>query len=213
MTHLHADHTIGLPDLVFTPWIMGRNQALKIYGPEGINSMSKNILEAYKEDIKYRLYGLEPANNNGWRIDSHEISEEGLIYQDSLVKVEAFDVSHGSWPQCYGYRFTTPDKVIVISGDTKPSDNLINWSKGADILIHEVYYYKGWETKTEFWKKYHQANHTSSFELADIANKARPKLLICYHTLYWGGNDSELLAEIKSQYKGKVIIGQDKTVY
>lgn len=213
LTHMHADHTIGLPDLLFTPWIMGRNVPLEIYGPEGISHMAEKVLEAYQEDIRYRLYGLEPANNKGWRIQANEIHEEGLVYQDALVKVEAFGVSHGSWPQCFGYRFTTPDKVIVVSGDTKPSDNLVKWSKGADILLHEVYYYRGWTTKDDFWKAYHQANHTSTYELAEIANQVNPKVLVCYHTLYWGGSDQDLLQEITSMYDGIVYMARDGQVF
>ncbi len=73
LTHLHSDHTTGYPDLILTPWVMGRDEPLEVYGPEGINHMTKHILEAYKEDIRYRLYGYEPANNQGWRVNSHEV--------------------------------------------------------------------------------------------------------------------------------------------
>ncbi len=213
LTHLHADHTIGLPDLIFTPWIMGRDKPLKIIGPEGVMHMTSKVLEAYQEDIKYRLYGLEPANNQGWRVEAQEIKNEGIVYEDSLVTVEAFDVSHGSWPQCFGFKFTTPDRIVVISGDTSPSENLIKWAMGADVLVHEVYYYEGWTKKTDFWKEYHQSNHTSSLELAEIARKVQPKLLVCYHTLYWGGDDQDILSEIKSKYSGEVVIGQDGMIY
>jgi ribonuclease BN (tRNA processing enzyme) len=213
LTHLHADHTIGLPDLIFTPWIMGRDKPLKIIGPEGVKNMTTKVLEAYQEDIRYRLYGLEPANNQGWRVEAHEIQKEGIVYEDSLVTVEAFNVSHGTWPQCFGFRFTTPDRVVVISGDTSPSKNLVKWAKGADVLVHEVYYNEGWTKKTEFWKEYHQANHTSTFELAEIAQQVQPKLLVCYHTLYWGGNELDILSEINSKYPGVVVIGQDGMIY
>ncbi|MEE9448748.1 MAG: MBL fold metallo-hydrolase, partial [Ignavibacteriaceae bacterium] len=119
LTHLHSDHTTGYPDLILTPWVMGRDEPLEVYGPEGIVEMTDNILSAYREDIKYRLYGLEPANDNGWRVNAYTIIE-GIVYEDENVKVEAFPVIHGSWTNAFGYRFTTPDKVIVISGDTTP---------------------------------------------------------------------------------------------
>lgn len=213
LTHLHSDHTTGLPALVLTPWIMGRNVPLQIWGPEGIRHMTKHVLDAYQEDIRYRLYGLQPANNQGWRVNAHEIHEEGVVYQDDLVKVEAFSVNHGTWPQSFGYKFTSKDKVVVISGDTKPSKNLIKFAKGADILVHEVYSYKGWTNKSEFWKKYHKANHTSTYELAEIAEEIQPGLLILYHTLYWGSTDKEIIDEISKEYKGQVIVGQDDQIY
>ena len=212
LTHLHSDHTIGFPDLILTPWVMGRNQPLEVYGPKGIREMTEYILKAYQEDIKNRLYGLEPANNQGWRVNAHEI-EEGVIYKDPNVKVEAFLVKHGSWPNAYGFRFTTPDKIIVISGDTAPCDNIQKQSQGADILIHEVYYKKAFDRKDDFWKKYHSINHTSTHELAEMVNITKPKLLILYHTLFWGGNEQDLLDEIAEIYDGVVVVGSDLQVF
>ncbi|MBL7095652.1 MBL fold metallo-hydrolase [candidate division KSB1 bacterium] len=212
LTHLHSDHTVGYPDLIFTPWVMGRDEPLQVYGPEGIVEMTDNILKAYQEDIKYRLYGLEPANNQGWRVNAHEI-QQGKIYQDKNVTVEAFHVKHGSWPNAFGFRFTTPDKVIVISGDTRPCENIIKFSQGADILIHEVYCKKMYDKKNEFWKKYHAKNHTSTYELAEIANKTKPGLIILYHILFWGATENDLLEEIAEKYDGKVVVGIDLGIY
>ena len=212
LTHMHSDHTIGYPDLILTPWVMGRETPLEVYGPDGISEMSENILNAYRDDIKYRLYGLEPANNEGWRVNAHEI-REGVVYEDADVKVEAFLVEHGTWPNAYGYRFTTPDKVIVVSGDTAPCENIIQYSRGADILIHEVYYKKAFDEQDEFWKRYHSINHTSTYELAEIASETRPGLLVLYHTLFWGGSEQEILEEIAQGYDGKVVVGADLQVY
>jgi len=212
LTHLHSDHTTGYPDLILTPWVMGRNEPLEVYGPEGIEEMTDNILSAYREDIKYRLYGLEPANNKGWRVNAKTIAE-GIIYEDENVKVEAFPVEHGSWPNAFGYRFTTPDKVIVISGDTTPCENIIKYSEGADILLHEVYYKKSFDEKNEFWKTYHLKNHTSTFELGEIAAKSKPGLVIMYHILFWGATEEQLLEEIAKTYDGKVVVGSDLDIY
>jgi len=213
LTHLHSDHTAGFPDLILTPWVMGRDEPLEVYGPEGINKMTENILEAYEEDIRYRLYGSEPANNQGWRVNSHEFMNEGVIYRDENVKVEAFPVPHGSWPNSWGFRFTTPDKVIVVSGDTRPSEKILEYARDADILVHEVYSKKGFDTKNETWKAYHSENHTSTYELGEIAAKTNPGLIVLYHILYWGASDQELLDEIATVYKGKVAVGHDLDVY
>lgn len=212
LTHLHSDHTTGYPDLILTPWTAGRDEPLEVYGPEGIKDMTENILKAYGEDIKYRVYGSEPTNDKGWRVNVHEINP-GLIYKDSHVKVEAFNVNHGTWPHAFGFRFTTPDKVIVISGDTAPCDNIIQFAKGADILIHEVYSQKGFEKRSPIWQKYHAHHHTSTHELALIAQKTQPKLLILYHVLFWGTSSQELLREIKDRYNGNVVIGSDLDIY
>lgn len=213
LTHLHSDHTTGYPDLILTPWVMGRDEALKVFGPEGTALMSSNILEAYREDIRYRIYGAEPANNRGWRVDCTEFTKEGEIYRDSNIVVEAFPVHHGSWPNAWGFRFTTPDRVIVISGDCSPSEKLVEYASGADILVHEVYSQAGYMKKSEAWKSYHADHHTSSLELAEIAARARPGKVVLYHILFWGSTEEELLQEISSAYQGEVIVGKDLDIY
>ena len=213
LTHLHSDHTAGYADLILTPWVMGRNEPMEVYGPVGIGSMTEHILEAYEEDIRYRVYGDEPTNDLGWRVNWHEFQEEGEIYRDSNIVVEAFPVTHGSWPNAWGYRFTTPDRVIVISGDCKPSPKVVEYGKGADILVHEVYSQAGYETKSADWKAYHAVHHTSTLELAEIAQKTQPGKVVLYHILFWGSSEAELLQEIHSVYKGEVIVGADLDIF
>ena len=219
LTHLHSDHTIGLTDLIYTPWVLERQEPLKIFGPQGIKDMAYHILEAYKEDIDARMYGLEGANTEGIKVEVQEI-EEGLVYEDELVKVEAFLVEHPPF-KAYGYKFTTPDKVIVVSGDTIPSENLIKHAKDCDILVHEVYSHQGVKQRSPKWNKYHTSVHTSSVELGEIARRANPKKLVLYHQLFFrvpdkDGNqiseldrEIEMINEIKENYKGQVISAKD----
>ncbi len=212
LTHMHSDHTLGFADLVLTPWIMGRDAPLEVYGPEGLIEMTGHLLEAYRADINYRLNGIEPINDQGWRVNPHEISE-GLIYEDRNINVEAFIVKHGTWANAFGFRITTANKVVVISGDTAPCENIIKFGYAADIFIHEVYFKNGFDKKGKFWKNYHALHHTSTYELGEIANRINPKLMVLTHTLYWGGSDQDVLDEIAKIYKGRVIIGTDLAVF
>lgn len=211
-THLHSDHTAGYPDLILTPWVLGRDEPLEVYGPEGIREMTEHILAAYQRDIYMRLYGLEPANADGYKVNVHEI-KPGIVYVDSNVTVEAFPVKHGSWHHAFGYKFRTPDKNVVISGDTSPCESLIEAAEDCDILIHEVYCRSRFEKRSPEWKQYHASFHTSSTELARIASQVKPGLLILYHQLFWGATDEELLAEIREEYTGNVVSGKDLEVY
>ncbi|UCC40865.1 MAG: MBL fold metallo-hydrolase [Candidatus Aminicenantes bacterium] len=208
ITHLHTDHTVGYPDLIFTPWVLGRDEPLEVYGPPGTRSMIEHILKAYEEDINVRLEGLQPANAEGYKVNVHEIGS-GLIYEDENVKVKSFPVKHGSWKHAYGFRFETPDRIIVISGDTSPTDSIIENAMGCDVLIHEVYAEAWFKRKKPEWKKYHASFHTSSRELAEIAKTVKPSLLILYHQLHSGTTVEELLDEIREIYKGKVVYGRD----
>lgn len=211
LTHLHSDHTVGYPDLIFTPWVLGRDRPLEVYGPRGLKMMTEHILSAYQADIKERINGLEPANFKGYKVKVQEY-ETGTIYKDSNIKAEAFPVNHGLW-EAYGFKIFTPNKLIVISGDTAPHDKLIEYYQGCDILIHEVYSTKGFEKRPLEWQKYHSNVHTSTIELAKIASIVKPKLLILYHQLFWGASEKELLQEIKGLYSGEVVSGKDLEVY
>ncbi len=211
LTHLHSDHTLGYPDLILTPWIMGRSKPLEIYGPHGTQEMTEYILKAYNLDIKERIEGLEPANDSGYKTRVKEI-KPGIIYEDEYVSVEAFSVNHGALIS-FGYKFFILNKTIIISGDTAPFDDCIDYYKGCDILIHEVYSSKMFENIPPEWKKYHSRVHTSSYELAEIASKVKPDLLILYHQIFWGAGEEGLLSEVMKNYEGKVVSGKDLKIY
>jgi ribonuclease BN (tRNA processing enzyme) len=217
LTHLHSDHTVGLPDLIHTGWVAGRPVPLRVFGPVGTRAMAEHLTAAYQADITNRTTGLQPHTENGWKLDPREIAGSGgEIYRDSAVTVTAIPVHHDGWPEgtSFGYRFETRERVIVISGDAIPSEAIARACSGCDVLVHEVYAQKGFETRTADWKRYHADAHTSTRELAELAGRARPKLLVLYHQLYWGASDEDLIREIRAAgYAGLVVSGRDLGVY
>ncbi len=212
ITHLHTDHTLGYPDFIFTPWVLERDVPAEVYGPKGTQAMTDHLLAAYAEDIRVRIDGLEPANSEGYKVNVHEI-EPGLIYEDERVRVTAFRVEHGGWAQAFGFRFDTPDRSVVISGDTRPMRSIVEHCRGCDVLIHEVYSQAGFEHRAPEWQRYHASSHTSSLQLAELAAEARPGLLVLYHQLLWGSTPEELLAEIRQVYDGPVVYGVDLDIF
>ena len=212
VTHLHSDHTVGYADLIFTPWVLERKEPLEVYGPPGLKAMTGHLLAAYRQDIDIRLHGLEHANPNGYKVIAHEI-KPGLIYKDANVTVKAFPVRHGSWKWAFGYRFETPDRTIVISGDTAPADSIVENCKQCDVLIHEVYSQAGFATRTPAWQQYHSHFHTSSQELAQLATRAKPGILILYHQLFWDMTEESLLSEVRRGYQGRIVSAHDLDVY
>jgi ribonuclease Z len=210
-THLHSDHTLGLPDLILTPWVVGRSEALEVYGPNGISAMTEHIKEAYAQDIAIRTQGLEHQNLSGLKVNVHEFETEGQIYKDSNITVTAIAVRHGSWPLAFGYAINAEGRKIVISGDTAPTSAIVDACQGCDVLLHEVY---SAERLPPAGSNYHTAFHTSTKELGEIATKARPKLLVLYHQLYFGApNEVDLKKEIRQVYSGAVVNGRDLGVY
>ncbi len=213
LTHLHSDHTLGLPDLIFTPWVLDRDVPLEVYGPQGTAHMVEHLLAAYEADVRVRLEGLEPANPDGYKVDVHEIHSSGFTYEDDNVRVTAFPVGHGDWENSFAYRFESRDRVIVISGDAVPSEAMVQQCDGCDVLVHEVYSERGFQQRTPVWQQYHASSHTSTVQLAELASQARPQLLVLYHQLLWGATPEELLSEITSRYDGRVAFGSDLDVY
>ncbi|MEM8486287.1 MAG: MBL fold metallo-hydrolase [Bacteroidota bacterium] len=212
LTHLHSDHTTGYADLIFTPWVLERRQPLEVYGPEGLQDMTDHIVAAYSEDIAMRKYGLEPRDDVGYKVLVTEL-DTGFVYKDDHVRVTPIPVPHSSWPHAFGYKFEAGGKSIVISGDTTPSDALVAACNGCDILVHEVYSAEQFKSRPAAWQRYHKDSHTSTIELAEIANRAKPGLLVLYHQLFWGASEEEMLAEIKAHYDGAVVSGKDLDVY
>ena len=230
LTHLHSDHTLGFPDLILTPWVVGRKEPLQVYGPPGTSDMAENILKAYEADIKIRtevkskVGDTEDSKIDGYKVEVHEILP-GVVYKDQNVTVTAIAVRHGKWAHAYGYRFETPDPTVVISGDTSPDAAIVDNCHGCDVLIHEVYTQASFDMVSPAWKQYRLAYHTSSKELAEIAAKAKPGLLVLYHRDNPGcdqarsedcrqaGSEEQLLKEVRQGYSGKVVAGHDFDIY
>lgn len=173
--------------------------------------MTVHILSAWKEDLAIRLHGLEPSVPQAYVVHAHDVAP-GEIYRDAQVRVTAFAVPHGSWRYAYGYRFQAADKSIVFSGDTTFSEEVARQAKGCDILVHEVYSQKGLEKRTPEWQRYHAAFHTSAVDVGRLAAAAQPKKLVLYHLLPMGESPDEVLAEVRQNFHGEVIYGEDLQV-
>lgn len=217
LTHLHTDHTLGYPDLIFTSWVMGRRTPLQAYGPRGLRRMTDHLIAAWTEDIAVRTEGLERETRGGYRVAVHEIGA-GVVYDSGGVRVTAIPVQHGEWRDAFAFRFDTPTRSIVISGDTRPSTALEQAARGVDVLVHEVYPEARLAPESrpggEDWPRYMRAFHTSDVELGRLAAAAQPRLLILSHIVRMGGTDAELLAGVRSGgFTGRVVIGRDLERY
>ena len=220
VTHLHSDHTVGYPDLILTPWVIGRRVPLEVYGPAGITAMTEHVLAAYQADFETRmkdraLYTVG-AFREGHAVNAHEV-KPGVVYKDANVTVTAFATKHAM--ESYGYRFDTQDRSIVISGDTNPTQATIDACRGCDILIHEVLTHD-WLSRRQDFQAYAAAHHTTTTQLTELATKAKPGLLVLYHASLsirpavdnQRSTAATLLNEM-AKYPGRVVVARDLDVY
>ena len=216
LTHLHSDHTSGLPDLFNTSWMMGRKQPLRLYGPRGTQEMVNGLLKFYAEDIHIRRDLVDELPPKGAEFDVHIVSE-ATVYKDDDVTISAFAVDHRPVEPAFGYKFEAGGKTVVISGDTAPSANVIKFARGADILVHEVYmpgYFakarsvemtRGDPAKvTQRLGRY----HTDAEQVGKIAAAAGVKKLVLTHLI--PPQDSEKMRELAARnFSGEIIAGKD----
>jgi ribonuclease BN (tRNA processing enzyme) len=213
ITHLHSDHTLGLPDLMFSPWVSGRQVPLDVYGPPGTQRMTGHLEEAWIEDEHMRMFGLEGKRQPNYRAVVHEI-EAGRIYDDGSVRIDAIPVTHTSWPFAFGFRFQTADRTIVVSGDTRPTQALVDACNKCDVLVHEVYSRTYFDNRSASGQAYHSSSHTSAAQLAEIAKKAQPGILVLYHELFGTGTGADLEREVREAgYTGRVVAANDLDVF
>lgn len=218
LTHLHSDHTAGYPDLIFTPWVMGRHEPLAVYGPVGVAAMTEHVLAAWRVDIEARTGGLNRHNPTGHNVDAHEIAP-GIVFRDENITVTAFPARHEEMVDSFSFRFDTPDRVIVISGDTAPTQALLDHSRGCDVLIHEAYSLMAYRNTARPTPEFRRRHHTSSIELARIANEVKPGLLVTYHRSTVGEETASrdggdvLTDEIRQAYQGRVVAANDLDVF
>jgi ribonuclease Z len=218
LTHLHSDHTVGIPDVWLSGWLGGpfaqRTTAFNIFGPTGTKELMANLERAYAGDIRIRVadenYPIE-----GIRIVSEEFNNEGVIYDNDGLRVLAFQVDHGEHIKpAFGYRIDYDGRAVVISGDTRFSENVIKHGTGVDLLIHEVA-----AVRPELLANPQVArvmhHHTSPQQAGTVFDRARPRLAVYTHLVLLARKNvpalevNELVAQTRETYQGPLEVGED----
>ena len=199
-------------ELAHTLW-WRRNEGLRAWGPEGIERVAQGLMAMNAVDVETRGDSLQPVQNpDGYRVATRSITPGILLQKDDLV-IEAFAVDHGDIRPAFGFKITTDDLSIVISGDTAYSEAVLEQARGVDLLFHEVISVEGLSRNSPGFQRYHNSAHTTSVELARLAMDAQPGLLVLYHGLFYGTEEEGVLDEIGALYDGDVILAEDLDVF
>jgi ribonuclease Z len=213
LTHLHSDHVVGVPDLWLTGWIMGRKVPLRVWGPAGTVAMLKHLEEAYAFDVHVRRDVDEKLDAQGAVLTGKDI-DEGVVYESNGVKVTAFLVDHGLVKPALGYRIDYQGHSVVLSGDTRPSDNLVKFAQGTDVLVHEVFdpeaYREVGNTLTPEQRQRVREHHTTPEEAGKIFTRVAPKLAVYSHIV--PPDVPDIVPHTLKTYSGPLEVGEDLMV-
>jgi len=210
LTHLHSDHTVGIPDLWLTGWVMGRRVPLRVWGPAGTEAMMQGLEEAYAFDVHMRRDVDEQLPGDGAKIEAHDAGP-GVVYERDGVKITAFAVDHGLVKPAYGYRVDFAGHSVVLSGDTRPSENLIRNAQGADVLIHEVLDLEAYLGADKIYSPAQKdkvvAHHTTGEEAGAVLARVKPRLAVFSHIV--PPNAPNVIADARKHYSGPLELGED----
>ena len=213
LTHLHSDHVVGLPDLYLTGWVLGRRDTpLQLWGPTGTANMARHLVSAFDFDITIRRDKHTRYAAAGATIDATDFAE-GIIYNANGVTVTAFEVDHGPVKPAFGFRVDYAGRSLAISGDTRPSDNLIAYTRDVDVLFHEAFapeaYSAAHPDVPYLVIKAIESVHTMPTQAGEIFAAVDPRLAVFYHIDPGEAFAAELRRDAREAYGGELEVGED----
>lgn len=218
ITHYHSDHVSGVPDVWLTGWLQPpfgqRKTPFHVIGPKGAKELMDNLQRAYAADVKIRLAD-EKNPPEGIAVKVDEFSADGVVFEKEGVRVTAFEVDHGEVIKpAYGYRIDYGGRSVVISGDTRFSENVIKYGTGADLLIHELGAAKPELLKNPVMQRIID-HHTVPRDVGRVFERAKPKLAVYTHIVRLSNATipepslADILAETRETYSGPLVFGED----
>jgi ribonuclease Z len=217
ITHYHSDHINGLPDLWLSGWLGGpwakRTTPMRVIGPKGLRELTDNLTKAYAADIRIRMAD-EHYPLSGVTFEPEEFERNGVVYEKDGVKVTAFEVDHGDVIKpAYGYRVDYKGHSVLISGDTRPTENVVKYGMGVDLLIHEVCAAR--PEITDAQAKAVMAHHSSPQQAGTVFARAKPKMAAFTHIVLISRLNvpapsvDEIVSQARQTYDGPLVAGTD----
>jgi ribonuclease BN (tRNA processing enzyme) len=217
LTHQHSDHTADYGDLLLLAWTAGLRTRVDSWGPPPLEEMTRLFMEMNAYDIRTRIQDegrvpLQPL------IHVHELTQGGLVFEDESVRVTTTLVDHPPVVPAFAYRFDAEDRSIVISGDTRPSENLIELSRGADVLVHDALFPGAIDRliagvpNASTLKQSILSHHTAAVDAGRVAAAAGVETLVLSHLVPPEDpavTDRMWIEAAAVHFKGRIIVGKD----
>lgn len=219
LTHLHSDHVVGIPDVWLTGWIPAvygrRSVPFEVFGPNGTKDMMDNLVKAFAWDVSIRSKEKNKADS-GARVNATDI-KEGFIWEKNGVKVTPFTVRHADFiDSALGYRIDYGGRSVILSGDTRYSENLVRFAKGADVVVHEVAAANEQSMQNSGLVNQILSFHSSPEDAGKVFELVKPKLAVYSHIVLLTSDPAvpaptadDLLHRTQKVYKGPLEVGED----
>jgi ribonuclease Z len=219
LTHLHSDHVVGIPDVWLTGWIPAvygrRTSPFQVFGPDGTRDMMENLVKAFSWDISTRSKEKNKADS-GALVNATDV-KEGFVWEKNGVKVTPFTVRHAEFiDSALGYRIDYEGHSVILSGDTRYSEKLIRYAKGADVVIHEVAAANEQSMQRSPLINQILGFHSSPEDAGKVFEQIQPKLAVYSHIVLLTADPSippptinDLTIRTQKTYKGALRVGED----
>jgi ribonuclease BN (tRNA processing enzyme) len=234
ITHLHDDHTDGLIPLLSVQYDLGRSKGVGVHGPPGTETLVRAALQYLQVNSDIRISDGTATMSIGKMVEGQDLGT-GTVFHDANVTVKTVENSHFHFPpaspaygktKSYSYRFETPDKTVVFTGDTGPSEALTELAGSADILVTEINSFADFKelaTKNGRWNnmspeeqsgyEHHMTQeHLSAEEVGKMASRAGVKTVVLTHipATTNPNDDYKRYADgVKKFFAGQVLIARD----
>jgi ribonuclease Z len=212
LTHLHSDHIVDLFQLVISSWHQGRDRPHRVFGPRGTQRFVDGLLALWRAELDQRIAHERRPSTAALAIEVTEIAP-GEVLREGSVAVTAVPVDHLPVKDAFGFVFATERHRVVFSGDTRPCPALVAASRGADLLVHECFIHREMAVRpgirTREGIEAVASYHTLSSDVGKVAAEAGVKALLLHHFVPTRFDKPALLAEVRKDYAGPVLVGED----
>jgi ribonuclease BN (tRNA processing enzyme) len=220
VTHHHSDHNADFGNLFLLAWMSGLRTPVDAYGPPPIDHMRDAFLDLNAYDIGVRTRDeMRPQLRDLFRV--HELQQPGVVLETDAVRVTSTLVRHPPVEPAFAFRFDTPSRSIIVSGDTTYSPELIELARGADVLVHEAMYLPGIHAmaarvpNAQRLVAHLEASHTPVEDVGRVAAAAGVRTLVLSHLAPADDpsiTDEMWLAGARATFDGEIIVGRDLQV-
>jgi ribonuclease Z len=214
LTHLHSDHVVGIPDIWLSGWVQGpRDLPFRVWGPLGTEKMMAHLEKAFEFDIHMRRDVDGKLPPQGVVVIATDI-DEGVVYDEGGVKITAFEVDHHPVAPALGFRIDSGGHSVALSGDTRPTENLVRFAKGVDLIIQEAVS-PNWfrqltaSTLTSSQTEAIIAHHSTPQQAGEMFAQILPRLAVYSHIENSPEAAEELISGTSETYDGPVLVGED----